>query len=218
MLPNVDQALYARFKKEGYRIKKFKEEPVSSITEIVQLGYLDVNRTIKGIKKEPTQAQLFKQHVLSFIGNLLNKPPANQEDFDLLHHRCCQQCIEGNSHGRAHIYYGQAQKLLNMSLKYLYNEFAVYHGKLDQFHFPDNNIEYFFHLPIDNQILSYLVTNCDFAKPTSLPWSQWAYYHYINFQSQLRSRISGLHKPLEIDYILWNTKGASVGNAIKSPH
>ncbi len=102
-----------------------------------------------------------------------------------------------------------------MSLKYLYNEYAAYKGKLNPFKFPDNNIEHFFHLPIDNQILNYLVKNCGFTRPTLLPWSQWGYEHYINFQSQLRDRISDLYRPLEIDYMLWNTKGASVGNAIK---
>ncbi len=49
MLPNIDQALYARFKQDGYRKKEYKGKPVRSITEIVQLGYLDVNRTIRGI-------------------------------------------------------------------------------------------------------------------------------------------------------------------------
>jgi hypothetical protein len=113
-------------------------------------------------------------------------------------------------------HYGQAQKLLNMSLKYLYNEFAFYHGKLNQFCFPDNNIEYFFHLPIDNQILNYLIKQYNFAHPypTSLVWSKWTYDHYINFQSQLRNRISSQYKPLEIDYMIWNSQGASVGNAI----
>lgn len=214
MLPNIDQALYARFKKEGYRKKEYAADPVRNITEIVQLGYLDVNRTIRGIEQE--QARFFKQTVESFIEDLLARPPQNQQDFDLLHHRCCQQCLEANELGISTINYGQTQKLLNMSLKYLYNEFAAYYGELNQFHFPDNNMECFFHLPIDSQIRSYLVKKCNFADPTSLPWSKWTYDHYINFQFQLRSRMSNQYKPLEIDYILWNTKGASVKNAITS--
>ncbi len=214
MLLNIDQALYAKFKKHspegGYRKKEYENKPVQAISEIVQLGYLDVNRTLRGIELE--QSRIFKDTVISFINNLLASPPENQEDFDLLHRTCCEKCLD--SQGRAQIHYGQAQKLLNMSLKYLYNEYAVYRGKVNQFRFPDNNLEHFFHLPIDSQIRDFLTDNCHFIAPARLPWSQWNYEHYISFQCQLRQRLNPQYSPLEIDYMLWNTKGASVDNAI----
>lgn len=213
MLPNIDQALYARFKAEGYRIKRYKKLPVTSIPEIVRLAYLDVNRTLWGIDSE--QSQSLKQTGVSLIEHLLASPPKNQPQFDELHHRSCQQCLACVSPGGATIHYGQAQKLLNMSLKYLYNEFAAYYGNQNQFGFPDN-IEHLFHLPIDRQTRNHLVGRCHFADPTSLPWSQWAYDHYIAFQNQLRDRIRSHFKPLEIDYMLWNTKGVSIDNAIAS--
>jgi hypothetical protein len=212
MLPNIDRALYGRFKREGYRIKQYAESPVTSIDEIVHLGYLDVNRTIEGI--EPEQRRSFKQAVLLFIRNLMTEPPEIQQDFDVLHHQCCQQCLEANSLGEAHIRYGQAQKLVNMSLKYLYNEFATYYPNANRFQFPDNNVEYLFHLPIDKQIRTRLVTRYHFSDPTSLPWSKWTYGDYITFQSQLRARINHNYKPLEIDYLLWNTEEDALGNAI----
>jgi len=212
MLLNIDQALYSRFKKEGYRIKKYAEQPVTTIPQIVQLAYLDVNRTIRGI--ESKQSSLLKQTVVSFFEKLLTDPPMNQTAFDQLHLLCCRQCVGFSSPNGASIHYGQAQKILNMSLKYIYNEYATYNGKLNQFEFPDNDMERFFHLPIDSQIRDFLVHNCHFIDPTRLPWSQWCYEHYISFQHQLRKRINIQHSPLEIDYMLWNTKGASVGNAI----
>lgn len=212
MLPNIDQALYARFKKDGYRIKKYAELPVTTIPEVVQLAYLDVNRTIRGIDSE--QSHSFKQAVVSFIQSLLAGPPMNQTEFDQLHHKCCLQCLACSSPSGARIHYGQAQKLLNMSLKYLYNEYAAYKGKQNHFGFPDNNIENFFHLPIDSQIRNHLVGSFHFKDPTCLPWSQWSYDHYISFQHQLRKRIGGQYRPLEIDYMLWNKKGPSVENAI----
>lgn len=210
MLTNIDQALYARFKKEGYRIKTYVDHPVASIPQVVQLAYLDVNRTLAGI--DPEQSRSFKQAVVSFIEKLLTvtaAPPMSQAMFDQLHHQCCRECLDFSS-PRTPIHYGQAQKLLNMSLKYLYNEFAVYKGKPNYFGFPDNNIEHFFHLPIDNQILKALVDKYHFNDPTNLPWSQWRYDHYIAFQSQLRKRINTQYSPLEIDYMLWNTNGSSV--------
>ena len=214
MLPNIDAPLYARFKVEGYRKKEYAHRPVQSISEIVQLGYLDVNRTIRGV--EPQQSQMFKAAVISAIDEMLKRPPTNQQEFDMLHRDCCQQCIQAAANGKARIHYGQAQKLLNMSLKYLYNEFAAYRSERNQFGFPDNNVEQFFHLPIDSQIRDFLVLSCHFSNPTSLPWSQWTYEHYMNFQNQLRARLSLGYSPLEIDYMLWNTKGPSVNNAISS--
>ena len=212
MLPNLDVSLYGRFKKEGYRIKKLSETPVLTVPELVRLGYLDVNRTIRGITSD--QSRSFKQVVASFIETLLASPPASQAEFDQRHHVCCQRCLEVSSPTGAHIHYGQAQKLLNMSLKYLYNEYAAYKGTENRFGFPDSNVEHFFHLPIDSQIRNYLINMCSFADPTSLPWSQWAYEDYISFQRQLRARLGAQYRPLEVDYMLWNTNGASVENAI----
>ncbi len=214
MLLNIDHALYVKFKKYrpvgGYRKKEYENKPVPIVSEIVQLGYLDVNRTLRGI--EPEQSEIFKDTVVAFINNLLTSSPENQEDFDLLHRRCCEKCLDAK--GGTRIHYGQAQKLLNMSLKYLYNEYAVYRGKVNQLRFPENNVEHLFHLPIDSQIRDFLINNCHFIAPTRLPWSQWNYEHYFSFQSQLRQRLNPQYSPLEIDYMLWNTKGASVGEAI----
>lgn len=212
MMPNLDQSLYSRFKREGYRIKKLSESPVSVVSDLVQLAYLDVNRTIRGVN--PDQSCSFKQIVVSFIERLLASPPPTQAEFDQRHHECCQKCLALSSSDGARIHYGQAQKLLNMSLKYLYNEFAAYKGSQNQFGFPDSNVEHLFHLPIDSQIRNYLVGTCAFADPTSLPWSQWTHDHYISFQHQLRKRLNAQYRPLEIDYMLWNTNGASVGNAL----
>ena len=61
MMPNIDEALYTKFKKEGYRIKQYREQPVRSISEIVRLAYLDVCRTTRGI--EAAQSDSFKKTV-----------------------------------------------------------------------------------------------------------------------------------------------------------
>jgi len=102
-----------------------------------------------------------------------------------------------------------------MSLKYLYNEFAFHLGAMNYFGFPNTNIEHFFHLPIDNEILTFLVKNCGFSRPTPLPWSKWAREHYIAFQAELRARLTRGHKPLVIDYMLWNGSRQSIDDAIR---
>lgn len=212
MLTNIDQHLYPRFKREGYRIKRYQVVPVQNTTDILQLAYLDVNRTIRGINDE--QSSRFKKVAANLRSNLSDMLPDNQEAFDSLHHQSCQKCIEISALGPANIHYGQAQKLINMSLKYSYNEFATYHGIINYLEFPDNNIEWLFHLPIDNQIRNHLINIYDFVDPTPLPWSQWDYDHYINFQNQVRDRLNENYVPLEIDYLLWNDDGAALEQAI----
>lgn len=102
MLPNLDKSLYGRFKKEGYRIKQLSQSPVSTVPDLVQLAYLDVNRTIRGITSD--QSASFKQVVVSFIETLLASPPATQADFDQSHHECCQRCLAVSSSNGGHIH------------------------------------------------------------------------------------------------------------------
>jgi len=91
-----------------------------------------------------------------------------------------------------------------MSLKYLYNEYATYYATQNHLGFPNTNVEWFFHLPIDIQIRDCLVRSCHFTDPTSAPWSRWTYDDYIGFQNELRRRLKSRYKPLEVDYIVWN--------------
>lgn len=214
MLPNIDSALYAKFKAEGYRIKKHSRFPIQHITEIVQLAYVDVNRTIRGI--DLNQSYCFKQGAVSLIERILTLPSMDQAQFDALHHEFCKQCIACSSPTVA-IHYGQAQKLINMSLKYLYNEFANYQGSQNHFGFPSNSVECLFHLPIDSQIRDCLVRSRHFTDPTRLAWSRWTYDDYIGFQRELRQRLKSRYKPLEVDYILWNASRTAAAELFEPP-
>jgi|SRR5581483_7376640 len=211
MLPNIDQVVYGKFK-SVCRKAIFRKTPVENVQDIVQLGYLDVCRTMRGIRDDPKQSNSFKENALNLITELLNKPVSNQTEFDLLHNQCCEQCIACT--GNVKIQYGQAQKLLNMSMKYLYNEYAFYKGRSNSLKFPSTNIEYYFHLPVDGQILNHLLRSCRFNKPGEMAWSKWTYAHYISFQNELRNRLINNHKPLEIDYLLWNERNQSIATAI----
>jgi len=225
MLPNINPDVYQTFKNNGYMIKNLRRTPVESIGDIVKLGYRDVCRTMRGISNARELSKSIKQCVVAFITDLQNRPPTSQSELDRLHQLCCEECIQCREQYiqgckqqcimpfGVEVHYGQAQKIVNMSLKYWYNEFALYGER--NLGFPNNNMEYFFHLPIDNQILSHLVRCCDFRRPTTLPWSKWEYDHYVAFQTELRDRLINNHKPLEIDYMLWNGQNQSLENAIR---
>ncbi len=214
MLNNLDQSLYTRFKREGYRIAKYKDSPVATIADLVRLGYLDVNRTIRGVTDE--QSRSIKETVQAFVEGLLTRPPATIAEFDERHNQCCQDCVAHTAVGGARVHYGQSQKIVNMALKYLYNEYATYRGVSNQFGFPDMGVEHFFHLPIDNQVLDTLVGKCHFSKTTLLPWSQWPRTDYLQFQHQVRRRLNARYCPLELDYMIWNIKGPALDLAFMS--
>ena len=114
----------------------------------------------------------------------------------------------------ATVHYGQAQKLVNMALKYLYNEYAHYRGVCNHLGYPDGNLDWFFHLPIDKQIRGHLAANYGFTHPRNVAWSKWDRGHYLAFQTELRMRLNPAYKPLEIDYLLWNAPDASISHLI----
>jgi hypothetical protein len=209
MLKSISQTAITEFKRTGYRIAKYRREPVSTVTDLVQLAYLDVNRTLRNI--DQAQSGCFKSPVAAFICDLSARPPTSQGEFDVRHKACCEQSI--GCAGPAEIRYGQAQKVVNMSLKYLYNEYAHYGRTPSAFAYPKASIECFFHLPIDNQLLSYLVDRCGF-NAIRAPWSKWNYDDYISFQRALRSRLRNGCVPLELDYLIWNKQDASIGEVL----
>lgn len=202
MLTNIAPLTYIKFKNEGYRIVKYKNSPVLELDDIARLAYLDVNRTITNISEE--QSSKFKAIAVNFINELIQNNPQNQSEFDALHNRFCKECVSLSTSSAAKIHYGQAQKLLNMALKYLYNEYAAYKDTVNRFRFPDNNIEQYFHLPIDNQLLDALTKKFNFSKPSTTAWSKWHENTYLQFQQQIRRRLKPGHSPLQTDYILWN--------------
>ena len=216
MLPNIGQSLYAGFKTDphrtGYRIPSLCGTAVTDLRDVVNLAYKDVCRTLIRIGRDPQQSAAFKHVAVGFIRELLAAPSSSQSEFDEWHDRCCRRCLKVT--GAATVHYGQAQKLVNMALKYLYNEFAHYRGVCNHLGYPDGNLEWYFHLPIDSQIRDHLAANYGFVHPRKVAWSKWDCDHYLAFQTELRERLNPAYKPLEIDYLLWNAPNASISHLI----
>lgn len=202
MFQHLTMTNYKMFKENSYRIKRFRDNPVKEIEDVVQLGYLDVNRTLHGISKFNEQSKLLKSKVSEFISNLLAKPPKNQGDYDKIHDECCSECCQIRN--GIDIRYGQAQKVVNMSLKYLYNEYAFYQEK-KYLGFTKERIEIFFHLPIDRYVLAYFKKYHKLAID-DIRWSLWEKKQYVEFQEKLKQKLIGGYFPLEIDYIIWRQK------------
>lgn len=137
----------------------------------------------------------------------------SQQDYDKWHKDTCEEIIKECRCKCVKIYFGQAQKWLNMTLKYLYillvprknmqclNEYNMQQG-IDIFNLIIN-ITPFMHVPIDNVILSIakdLPYRIEATSPSS--WSRWTYKEYMQYQNLLRKHIT--HIPLfDWEFTTW---------------
>ena len=193
-------------------------------------AYRDFNRTLR-FNKAVSNAnkskfsnefcKLVADEAINLIGN------ATESTFDELHKEVCEKIIreaEGKTYenekvlaqnGTKSFYYGQAQKWINMTLKYMWllgiwsEDFARIASKL--------------HIPVDSYIITAVCKakqqwgKNDFFLPIKEgkkrersfnlekiePWSKWDYETYIKFQTSLREHIINGGHPLEVENELW---------------
>ena len=160
------------------------DEPISVSTK---RAYRDLCRTIDGFSKNWNHDVILNNALESLnkrINVLISQSMKKQEDFDKWHKECCDELIKQFSNQK--FYYGQAQKWINMSLKYLS---MINHKKVEK------NYE-FFHVPIDNYIID--ITGLKI----SVAWSRITNYNeYLDWQKKFRSKYLG--NPLDNEFNLW---------------
>lgn len=133
-------------------------------------------------------------------------------DFDSWHRKTCEDiCQVAKEYTRGDddkFSGGQAQKLVNMTLKYL-----LLLGDEKAFEFKER-----LHVPVDSYIMEAASdcgihipnknknkSNCKFSS-TSLPWSKWEYDDdYINFQNDIdiREKIKTYDTPMDWEHKAW---------------
>jgi hypothetical protein len=182
----------------GNRIKKigyYEENEI--IAEIVKgPAYTDFTpRTIKGIKKDTIIGVLddLAMEIRDYFENVSCK---NQKEFDDWHNKTCRLFLKGfkDKSGRE-IHYGKAQKIINMSFKYIY----CYMKNVDQEKFC------FCHMPIDSYILEWfcdavLEQETDRVSKTHIMNTSWSNlecgdekteYSYLWMQKKIREYLVG---------------------------
>lgn len=163
----------------------------------IRLAYRDLCRTLRGIAGKDPTGQL-----LATASRLLHdaiedavKTRKTQAEFDAWHKTTCE-ALKATYDGKFDTFnYGQAQKWLNMSVKYC--------ALLGDRRVPGGNV--FFdlgHVPIDSVILRVLRKEPDFPRTLHLdPWSGIDDYgQYMEFQKWIRTKYS---KPLAAECSLW---------------
>jgi len=217
-----------------FRIKTINpvvQNTIGSAPDYVKLsitrGYADAKRVCRFIrnavytsgffKGKPVLETIFSQ-LGSFIFNLSSF--SNQLSFDKAHNDLCSSLCgdytgvsSKGKPGGYRITYGIAQKIVNMTLKYLFVEHILHPS---QRILPNNRVEDFFHCPID----SYVLKKLRFADPSYFsmisanrstayfcrkPWSKLSKSDYLCFLQVLKNKLLPNVKQLEIDFYLWST-------------
>ncbi len=109
----------------------------------VSQGYDDAKRTFTGISKfwddqksNEISKEAFFKFVATKIQNIFQSPP---NDFDTQHKNICNDaCVWFKENGYDSVTFGQAQKIVNMTFKYLYclKDADKYNGVFEKCHMP----------------------------------------------------------------------------------
>ncbi|MBX7226848.1 MAG: hypothetical protein K1X55_12520 [Chitinophagales bacterium] len=150
----------------------------------INRAYRDFNRTLKDFFKENKDERKIKVKenwnliIKQFINEVKNNTYENYEAFDAMLENYCKKLINSNIELYNKLTIGQAQKWLNMTLKYLIilEEDGI-----------EINMQYF-HIPIDNVIQDILEAKLNIPKEFST-WSQIDDYKaYLDYQQKVRTK------------------------------
>lgn len=160
-------------------------------------AYRDFNRTLRfGDKGAETRKELRKQATAILrerIADIAEETHMTQEGFDEWHRETCSLVRQPYVAAGIAFTWGQAQKWLNMTIKYLY---IVGSCSFD-------GVFRFCHIPIDNYVFQIARKELGIPVPSER-WSRWNDYdgQYMTYQKELRSRIKG-YDPLRWEFKFW---------------
>lgn len=170
----------------------------------IERAYRDLSRTLHGFAKVPEGERLRVRAsavVRSFLAGLVSPTRLDQAAFDSMHRAACGKlCSKYARAGFAEFRVGQAQKWLNMALKYV---FAFGDDRLPGY----AGVFGLAHIPLDNIILEKLR---GYGVPKlSTSWSRLPKYaEYMGIQQWVRSTFPG-SAPLAVEFALWQSAGVS---------
>ncbi len=183
-----------------------------------QRAYLDMNRTLK-FDPDNTEHTDFRDEICTIIINGINKllKCFDKSEFDCKHSEICTEIIaaaknsnilEKRDNCEEVFYYGQAQKWLNMTMKYM-RIMGFWADELKP-------LGSYLHVPVDNIIMQKASdigiklprTDGGSGKYTdnTLPWSKWEQENYTTFQNELQGRlkeVSPQEMPMEWENRVW---------------
>jgi hypothetical protein len=170
------------------------------ILSCIDRAYRDFSRTMHGVDYKDKKTRLYsygklRMHMHEIICQILTQD-FNQDSFDIWHKESCDKLTtEFNKIINYELFYGQAQKWINMTLKYA---FAIGNEEINGI---ERNYKYF-HIPIDNIIQDKLFSYKIVRIP--IKWSRINDYSiYIDYQYKVRKIFVG-QIPMDVEFRLFN--------------
>ncbi len=160
-------------------------------------AYRDFSRTLRFNKIDDAIRKELRMRVTSILRERITAidtyGAASQEDFDSWHKETCSLIMHPYNEIEISFSCGQAQKWLNMTIKYLY---IIGNCSFDK-------VFGFLHIPVDNYVLEIARKELGVPVP-SVRWSRWIDYEdeYMAYQKELRSRIK-TYEPLRWEFKYW---------------
>jgi hypothetical protein len=165
----------------------------------ISRAYLDFNRTLVGIGNLPGAKAKAASHLHDSLLDLSSREAAiaSQSDFDNWHKQICKRLKEiFESEGYSSFSVGHAQKLVNMSLKYI---FVLGATRIPGFIW----LYKYCHVPIDRIILQRVAKSV--PSKFGVAWSKLNdYSNYLDFQTRFRIAYSG-SSPLAVEFRVWSS-------------
>lgn len=168
-------------------------------------AYLDMNRTLHGMSKLGDDHGEWKTAMLCVLKDRLTVLPGEhawtQPSFDAWHRETVDMLIAVSTEHKFAVSVGQAQKWINMSIKYA---IALGERRLPGFY----SVYDVAHVALDNIVLKGLEERG--MPPLGFAWSRLNDYgQYMDCQQWVRDSIQGVS--LEVEYRLWQDAPPDAG-------
>ena len=215
----------AYFKKKGGKYKYFKSLANRSIKSSEDINFAIISVFNSGVPFQ-TGKQKYKDHVsggyLKSISDKIDEyfnvrhkagDTTTKKEFDELHEELCQLFLdEAKKLGKAYAY-GNAQKLINMTFKYLacFKDYPAFAALFDYCHAPIDSIilEQFKGVGVPN-ILKDVLTHKYSYRGRDYPWTQLDKDAYLSLVEDYRNKIDSVDpncSALCFDFYNWAPKG-----------
>lgn len=147
-------------------------------------AYRDMSRTIRFDGLCEDSRLNLKKEVNSFldteIKKLVNGSITSEKEFDKWHEQLCKKIIDEYKKSKIQLSYGQAQKWVNMTIKYLY--ILEVEGYTFDSIFED------LHIPIDNYVFDAVEKELGIKRPADA-WSKLDKKEYLKYQEDIREEL-----------------------------
>jgi hypothetical protein len=191
-----------------YLLRLYFGSDSDRLSSCIARAYRDFNRTLHGFGQVSESKGIHTQGsavVRSFLTGLVDSGSGcrDQESFDDRHKNACTNlCSTYSRAGFDKFRVGQAQKWLNMALKYVF----VFREKRLPGYSPVFNLA---HIPLDNIILDSFRKRHSDAPCLGTAWSRISSYEeYMGVQRWVRSTFPN-SVPLAVEFALWQRSGGS---------